>query len=123
MGAADEAVSLDVLLPQGGSSQAHWSAGEAAVGFDCAAAPFADEPLIQHISAVPCENSGVPSATVVSAALTMSKIEGEKRQSKVKNYTFKTCFCKSNSYPIDTQLSGLQQVLVKGSRPFSSWNR
>lgn len=80
MGAADEAVTLDVLVPQGGSSQAHWSAGEAAVGFDCAAAPFADEPLIQHISAVPCENSGVLLATVVSAALTISKIGG-KRQS------------------------------------------
>lgn len=56
-------------MPRGGSSQAHWSAGETAVGFDCAAAPFADEPLIQRISAAPCENSGVLSATVVSAAL------------------------------------------------------
>lgn len=86
VGAADEAVSLGVLVPRGGSSQAHWSAGGAAGGFDCAAAPFADEPLIQHISAVPCGNSGVPSATVVSAALTTSK-RGEKGQSEVKNYT------------------------------------
>lgn len=98
-GAADAAVSLGVLVPQGGSSPAHWSAGETAVGFDCAAAPFADEPLIQRISAVPCENSGVLSATVVSAALTMSKIEGEKRQSKVKNDTLKTLFLQIRLLP------------------------
>lgn len=78
-GAADGAVGLDVLVPRAGSFQAHRSAGEVAVGFDCAAAPFADEPLIQRISAVPCENSGVLSATAVSAALTTSKM-GKKMQ-------------------------------------------
>lgn len=115
-GAAGGAATLDEPLSPGGSARAPPSAGGAAGGSGCAAAPFAAEPLIRRISAAPCGNSGVPSATAVSAAPATSKTGKIKKI--LEDYTFKPCFCKSNTYPIAAHLPDSQQVLVTGPDHF-----
>lgn len=58
-GAADEASCRGALLCPVGPGQALLSAGVPAEGSGhAAAAPFAAELVIQHISAVPCGSSG-----------------------------------------------------------------
>lgn len=71
--AAGGAATPDVPLCPGGSARAPPSAGGAAGGSGCAAAPFAAEPLIRRISAAPCGSSGVPSAAAVAAAPAAAK--------------------------------------------------
>lgn len=81
-GAADGAASPDAWAPRVGSCPARWSAGATAGRSDCAAAPFAGEPVIQRISAAPCGSSGALSAVAASAVLATVK-PGEKERTQL----------------------------------------